>query len=716
MRLKKIAYHGETMLRGLLCVVIVLGQLSVVLAQPAKLADDPLLQRRMMVWLKMEPMRDALRQIGKQTGVSLRCQDAIADEKVVIFVEERPAHEILTQLAKAFRYEWRKHEDGGYLLYVPDETRLQEEKIANAVREARRRALQELIQAARAVRKMSIEQRYEERQSLDARRSSLTPQESARRSALYRMTPVRLRRQTPDGEWMETGEDYYDDEYAVYHCLAALSDRAVDALVNGQTIGFSTKPPQGVFSLPDDALFPNHMRDTRWVQESASADEWVGREQTAPHNPEFAGVWLRMATRLSAMEYRLVSMSVSESVSEGSTHSSRSLHRYEHALHIDITPFLKEHELQRFWDGWATPEKALQEAFPERVAPREDRPAPPRPQYRSSNGLRPNWATPADILEQLAWATRRPVIGDAFRLVVSYLEPGELFAPRVVLNRLSTYCWLRADESGYLLARHKFYWGYRRYELPESWLRPLEQKYAQQGWLDLGDYVALAGKLTDAQVEFFTQGRHFWTIPTTQFEFEPLIACLPALRFLASLTHAQRQHLASGQWLLQRRLNPPQRRRFQEAVGDRFPPVQQLFREPLPGDVAPTFFELANLRYDHWAYSFDSVSDDLPASTPQEPAVRLTIQKEQLNPFILSSYGVIVRSFSVKLDELDDYIYDTVKRELAEDSGARLMAARLRGHVIEFVSESGERKQYRFVLSRYEPYTLPERKARKEGP
>jgi hypothetical protein len=63
-------------------------------AQPADLSQDPLLQKRLTVWLKMEPLRDALRTIGKQTGVALRCQDAIADEKVAIFVRERPAHEI----------------------------------------------------------------------------------------------------------------------------------------------------------------------------------------------------------------------------------------------------------------------------------------------------------------------------------------------------------------------------------------------------------------------------------------------------------------------------------------------------------------------------------------------------------------------------------------------------------------------------------------------
>jgi hypothetical protein len=127
-------------------------------AQPAELSQDPLLQKCITVWLKMEPLRDALRTIGKQAGVALRCQDAIADEKVAIFVRERPAHEVLTQLAGALRYAWRKDEDA-YVLYVPDETRQAEEKAARAIREQRARALREMLQAARELAAVPEQQR-----------------------------------------------------------------------------------------------------------------------------------------------------------------------------------------------------------------------------------------------------------------------------------------------------------------------------------------------------------------------------------------------------------------------------------------------------------------------------------------------------------------------------------------------------------------------------
>ena len=43
-------------------------------AQSADLSQDPLLPKRITVWLKMEPLHDALRTIGKQTGVARRCK------------------------------------------------------------------------------------------------------------------------------------------------------------------------------------------------------------------------------------------------------------------------------------------------------------------------------------------------------------------------------------------------------------------------------------------------------------------------------------------------------------------------------------------------------------------------------------------------------------------------------------------------------------------
>ncbi|MCX7994056.1 MAG: hypothetical protein N2651_10365 [Fimbriimonadales bacterium] len=698
-----------------LCVVVALLHLSVGSAQSANLSGDPLLQRRITVWLKMEPLREALQQVGRKTGISLRCQDAIAGEKVAIFVEDRPAHEILIQLAKLFRYEWRKHEDGGYILYIPDETRLQEEKLANAAREVRHRALRELVRAAREIRQLSLEQRGKEWNALWEKRDSLTPEQETRLSVLYGMTPTRPMRRTPEDEWVETDELFFSDQYTLYHCLASLPDRAVDALINGHTIGLSTKPVPGVFALGRDALLPNWMRDRKWFEKETASEESSDRftEQTAPYNPEFAGVWLRVGSRLNMIEYQLVSLSASEFTYDGQSNTSRSLTRHEYALAFNVVPYLSDQPLWRFWTAWAMSEEQLLEAFPERVPPRNDRPAPRSPEYVSSDAVRSPQVTTVDVLEQIAWVTRRPVISDAFRFRRLYGESAYQTAPRPALARLTRFCWLRVDESGYLLVRHQHYWALRKYELSEALLRPLEQKYEQQGWLTLDDYVALAGKLTEAQVEFLIQGRHFFMHPLTRFEFEPLIACLPALRFLASLNAAQRQQLASGQWLLRRRLNPTQQRRFNEALGDQFPPAQQLFSEPLPEDTLDATEELLNLYYTQWGYEYFGVSEDSDsqfANMPQEPAVRLFIVPEERRPFIQTAHGYISSSFH---GEIDKDLYEIIQNVLQREPGSRLMAARLRRVQIEFTTERGEWKKYNFVLWRSEPYVLPEPKPEK---
>ncbi|MFN4033598.1 MAG: hypothetical protein ACK4ME_08290 [Fimbriimonadales bacterium] len=690
--------------RGLWSAIFALAVLTVGQGQPAALENEPLLQRRITVWLKLEPMRDALRSIGKQTGVSLRCIDAIAEEKVAIFVEDRPAHEILTQLAKLFRYEWRKDESGAYVLYVPDATRLQEEKMRNAVQEARRQALRELIEAARAVRKLSIEQRQAEMRQLRAKYESLSPKEQMQFGILFSMTPYQFASTEEDSMSTQQGYEFPPD-YAFLCCLAALPDRAVEALLKGQVIGFSTKPAPGVFLLPNDALLPSWMRDRRWI-ENPKGDEYVYLEQAAPSNPEFSGLWMRMCSRLSALEYQLVSCQTI-----GITqYTNLSLGTSDSAYTLSLVSHLESAELWRFWEAWASAEERLTEFFAGKGTPPRDRPAPPVPIYRGTDSdVQSDRVTVADMLEQIAWATRVPVISDAFRtLAVPSMYAQQPNRPEA-LRSLQQSCWLRADESGYLLARHKYYWSYRAYELPEAWLRPLEQKYEQQGWLGLDDYIALAGKLTQTQVEYLTQSRHFpyTSLCLTRFEFEPLVACLPALRFLATLNAAQRQQLNQGQWLPARLLNTTQRQRFNEAVGELFPPPQALFREPIP-DAAKRFVDSRNLIRGMWTDDTPELRDDesppAPPDAPQGAAVRLFEETEHEALCVRASQGYISHIWYTT-DVQNDILDKDIQRLLEQDPGSRLLSVRLRRQQIMFLDNQGREHSYQFVLSRYTPYT-----------
>ncbi|MFN3690164.1 MAG: hypothetical protein ACK4UU_04480 [Fimbriimonadales bacterium] len=352
----------------------------------------------------------------------------------------------------------------------------------------------------------------------------------------------------------------------------------------------------------------------------------------------------------------------------------------------------------------------MTEFFADKGTPPRDRPAPSLPIYRGTS-LRTdaNMATTADMLEQIAWARRLPVISDAFRVPAVRSDLAKQPNRPDVHRYLQYSCWLRADESGYLLARHKHYWSYRAYELPEAWLRPLEQKYEQQGWLGLDDYIALAGKLTQAQVEYLTQSRHFpyTSLCLTRFEFEPLVACLPALRFLATLNAAQRQQLNQGQWLPARLLNTTQRQRFNEAVGELFPPPQALFREPIP-DTAKRSVDSRNLIRGMWTDFTPALPDDesppAPPNAPQGAAVRLFEETEHEALCVQASQGYISYIWYTT-DVQNDILDEDIQRLLEQDPGCRLLSVRLRRQPIVFVDDQGREHSYQFVLSRYTPYT-----------
>ncbi|MCS7301513.1 MAG: hypothetical protein NZ556_08175, partial [Fimbriimonadales bacterium] len=63
---------------------ILSGLLCYAFTHQADLAADAALQKPIRVWLKQEPMRDALLTLSAQTGVPLSCQDALAEQKVAI--------------------------------------------------------------------------------------------------------------------------------------------------------------------------------------------------------------------------------------------------------------------------------------------------------------------------------------------------------------------------------------------------------------------------------------------------------------------------------------------------------------------------------------------------------------------------------------------------------------------------------------------------------
>jgi hypothetical protein len=294
-----------------------------------------------------------------------------------------------------------------------------------------------------------------------------------------------------------------------------------------------------------------------------------------------------------------------------------------------------------------------------------------------------------------------------------------LSAPRDVLRELSESAWVRVDESGYVLRRVELYWAWRLVELPEDWLRPLEQRFAQQRWLDLEDYVALAGRMTDVQVDYYKRDSVSlsWTSPiwlTVRFPWETLTQSLRGLRFLASLSATQRRQLLSGDWIPVSTLTLPQRQRFKQALEDNFPPPEQLLRIDFP-------YSWYDSRRTEALGSPGEVS--LGSLPPVDtPAFRLRLYHEHpLRYDIVSEEGYrtrgtyIPREDDLPLSEIapEEREYWQRQRErwriesLLEDfkkgGAGRIYLVRAQGYTLELQAPPARRRTYYIFQQRAEP-------------
>lgn len=308
-------------------------------------------------------------------------------------------------------------------------------------------------------------------------------------------------------------------------------------------------------------------------------------------NPDLCGVWLRLAPTGNTIEYEIVSFIVERrQSSDAATSDAPTLRRERGELLFHLAPYASDQAWLKSWTAWATPTQELHERFSsQRPAPRNDRPEPSLRKALASRSSALMFVNGADALEWLAWATRTPIIADAFRTDVVVISAEEL-SPRYALDRLAMHGWLRLDQSGYLLRRTQSYLSLRAVEIPEDALRPLERKFQKGQWLTAEDYVALAARLNDTQADAYEQGfganryarsaetLHGRTV-TVEFPFETLAMNMRAWRFLAALSPAQRRQALTGEWQSAAQLTLLQRTRFLQALEERFPPPESLFAE-----------------------------------------------------------------------------------------------------------------------------------------
>ena len=564
---------------------------SALLLAPAQEAvlNEAALQKPITVWQRLASLAEVLQDIRTQTGVPLRCQDALRETKLAVYVQNRPAREILEQIASLFGLRWRRDEDGSYVLYLPDETRRALERALRDDRAATERALREMLRIAREWLRLPPEARAEaiaqhlrsQAYPADMPYSAYLMEQAA---AKRQMTPEQrvkalvadyLSDYSPQGEPPKPKRDTFseaDTHGGLLHCLSEAGDTAIDRLLEGHTLGFSTRPTPDALPLPPRVLLPFWMRHAQLGDESVLQFDAASGQFTEARplpNPDWGGYWVRLSAWGDSLEYEVVALRIYEL--DGKT--QKFLNKVDYQLYLPHQEYLAETETWRQWEVWATPMEDWTERLKERTP--LERPKP------TVNNERPLLA--ADALEWLAWHTGYPVISDASRYVPAQYRDA-LDNPRALLTLLSNDLWLRFDPNGYLLARHKRFWTLNQFEIPERFVRPLEAKWLAWQWLTLDDYATLAAAITDEQARGFTRMRRSGSIQfCTAFDNDPLYYKLPALRFWASLSAAQRQRALAGEWIPESALTLPQRKLFRAALYRDFPPPEQLLRD-LPDD------------------------------------------------------------------------------------------------------------------------------------
>jgi len=106
-------------------------------------------------------LSDFCAELQEQTGVELSASRAVADEKVTVFVKERPARDVMREVARLFGYFWSRSGGEGKLRYILDQdlkSQLAEEELRNRDQHAALLALDAEMQKYRPYLDMSIDQ------------------------------------------------------------------------------------------------------------------------------------------------------------------------------------------------------------------------------------------------------------------------------------------------------------------------------------------------------------------------------------------------------------------------------------------------------------------------------------------------------------------------------------------------------------------------------
>jgi hypothetical protein len=510
---------------------------------PTLLQDDARLQAKVSLAVKDQPLRNVLSALGTQIQVRLTASADTADDKITLFLDARPAAEVLVLLARHYRFRWLRTRRG-YELQQEAAARQHEAALREADREAEwtelRRwvaRLEQLVGTSRVrlrERAKEISRRLDSTDLAAAERSRLTTEAAAIRDALRPETP------------------------AAVAILRSLTPMHVERLQKERNLRLSC--PDGSLSahilelLPETDAGGNRVPPEEQV--SADADiQWMEGIRGTDFGP------LRPGDRRATLLVRVIWLGEQGTRGRAALHWSPLLPPKEKA--VAPVPETEDPELLR----------PVELAVP---LPRRGNSSTGRAVSAFSETVRfwPAWPTLGAVAQALHEATRLEVLADSF--VRCRVDPKSISGRQPVVQILDTlareldYTWKK--EGKLLVLRSRTYFWDRELEVPERIVHPWQARAARADAVPLDALAELAATLEDLQ----TLGMSlYWG----WYLEEPLIA--PPwggptvlhhrrhhLRFWASLQPAQRQQARQGALIPVAPMSAIQRRAFVTALTD----------------------------------------------------------------------------------------------------------------------------------------------------
>lgn len=532
-------------MRSFTCFILCLLLSVQGLAQPRStlqvLRNDERLGKRVTVKHAIIPLQELLSELRQQVGIPLSVSRDVAEDKVTIFVHQQPLRDVMTQLADLLQADWTFVErEKGYRL-TPKASFLQMER---SLREEEAKAAQRALMEDLRQRSQLAQMDYLDIVSLVEAANSMAQGNEEADSALTdeERSLLQLLKTSQPSLFETLREMVALEHYLPAWVVQRFTEQHWQQLFNGEPVVASTHPSPGMIPLPVE-------QSLRW-----NARIWGERENIQG---------LELVLQMSEGRDRVIGRLTRFGFQEGKRtfQGATSNHVWENPYITSPGKNMEKHPLLRFWEKWRTPQEQMK-VSPVLLEKIED--DSEVASKRSDDSI---WAqrpiTVADCLRWLSEHTDLNILADAYRFGIGASGYEETGIPvyRWVEKVLVPNGWVKA-EGDWLLFRHRGYWQLRPSEVPERVLRPLESKARKQP-LDVDDYAELAAQLTSPQEERVqvATSRRF----VVNFDTEPLVGNIPALRFWASLSAPQRERARRGERLPFENLSARQKSLFRQA-------------------------------------------------------------------------------------------------------------------------------------------------------